>query len=154
MTSPTTTPIPNATRTAAAAAHSPAVYTVAPGYHVSFLARAREEAPFDLIEVVAARDCGQAPHRLAGATWFHVLEGQLQIVEADGDRLGPAITLSPGQTHVIAADVAHTVHNGGEHAVRFLIGGKPGTIASYLAQLGDAAELLKNRESRGAVISH
>jgi hypothetical protein len=56
MTSPTVItagsgPASGATDTARAAG----VYTIAPGYHVSFLAGAAEvAAPFDLIEVVAA----------------------------------------------------------------------------------------------------
>jgi len=54
------------------------VYTVAPGYHVSFLAGAEEGlAPFDLIEVVMAHAVAAAAQRHAGTTWFHVLEGHL-----------------------------------------------------------------------------
>jgi hypothetical protein len=45
------------------------VYTVAPGYHVSFLADAADgAAPFELIEVVAAHCRGPAAQRHAGAT--------------------------------------------------------------------------------------
>jgi len=114
------------------------VYTVAPGYHVSFLAGAADAvAPFDLIEVVAAHRGGPAAQRHAGTTWFHVLEGHLQVFEAQADRLRPSVRLSPGQTHSVPAGVAHAAHNAGEGAVRFLIGGQPGTIASYLAQLDD-----------------
>jgi mannose-6-phosphate isomerase-like protein (cupin superfamily) len=114
------------------------VYTVAPGYHVSFLAGASDAlAPFDLIEVVAAHRGGPAAQRHAGTTWFHVLEGNLQIFEARADRLHPSIQLSSGQTHAVPAGVTHAAHNAGEGAVRFLIGGQPGTIASYLAQFDE-----------------
>ncbi|HUA45745.1 MAG TPA: cupin domain-containing protein [Solirubrobacteraceae bacterium] len=112
------------------------VYTVAPGYHVSFLAGAAADAgtPFDLIAVVAAHRGGPAAQRHDGTTWFHVLEGHLEIVELQDDRLRPSIRLSPGQTHTVAAGVPHIARNAGEGAVRFLIGGRPGTIASYLDQ--------------------
>jgi quercetin dioxygenase-like cupin family protein len=114
------------------------VYTVARGYHVSFLAGAAyDAAPFDLIEVVAAQHGGPAAQRHAGTTWFHVLEGHLQILEAQTDRLLPSVRLSAGQTHAVPAGVAHAAHNHGEGAVRFLIGGEPGTIASYLAQFDE-----------------
>ena len=113
---------------------------MAPGYHVSFLAGASDAlAPFDLIEVVAAHGGAPAPQRHAGTTWFHVLEGNLQIFVARGDRLDPSIGLSPGQTHAVPAGVAHAARNAGQGAVRFLIGGQPGTIASYLAQLDSVA---------------
>jgi quercetin dioxygenase-like cupin family protein len=113
------------------------VYTLAPGYHVSFLAGGAPDTgtPFDLIEVVAARRGGPAAQRHGGTTCFHVLEGHLEIVEMQADRRLPSIRLSPGATHAVPADVAHIVGNAGEGAVRFLIGGRPGTIASYLAQL-------------------
>jgi mannose-6-phosphate isomerase-like protein (cupin superfamily) len=115
------------------------VYTVAPGYHVSFLAGASDAvAPFDLIEVVSAHRGGPAAQRHAGTTWFHVLEGNLQIFEVRAGRPDPSIELSPGQTHAVPAGAAHAAHNAGEGAVRFLIGGQPGTIASYLAQFDDA----------------
>jgi len=122
----------------ASEARAAAVYTVAPGYHVSFLAGAADGvAPFDLIEVVAAQRCGPAAQRHAGATWFHVLEGHLQIFETQADRLRPSVRLSAGETHAVPAGVAHAAHNVGEGAVRFLIGGEPGTIASYLAQFDE-----------------
>jgi len=114
------------------------VYTVAPGYHVSFLAGAGGGvASFDLIEVVAAQCHGPAAQRHAGAIWFHVLEGRLQIFETQADRLRPSVRLSAGETHAVPAGVAHAAHNVGEGAVRFLIGGEPGTIASYLAQFDE-----------------
>jgi len=130
MTSPTTiTPVPEAPPSGATE-----VYTVAPGYHVSFLAGAADPAaPFDLIEVVATHPGGPAAQRHGGTTWFHVLEGHLQILEGH-DRLQPSIRLAPGQTHAVPAGVAHTAHNAGDDPVRFLIGGRPGTISSYLAQ--------------------
>ncbi|HTU84184.1 MAG TPA: cupin domain-containing protein [Solirubrobacteraceae bacterium] len=112
------------------------VYTVAPGYHVSFLAGAAGAVtPFDLIEVVAARPGGPAAQQHQGATWFHVLEGHLEIFEAQRGRVCPSIRLSPGETHTVPAGAAHAAHNAGEGTVRFLIGGQPGTIASYLAQV-------------------
>jgi quercetin dioxygenase-like cupin family protein len=132
MTPPTTiTPVPTPDTSDTRA---PDVYTMAPGYHVSFLAGAADAPPFDLIEVVAAHRGGPAPQRHAGTTWFHVLEGHLQIFEGQADRLHPSIRLSPGQTHAVPAGVAHAANNAGEGAVRFLIGGQSGTIASYLAQ--------------------
>jgi quercetin dioxygenase-like cupin family protein len=141
MTSATTlAAAPTTSSPVSAVARAADVYTVAPGYHVSFLAGpADAETPFDLIEVVAARGGAPAPQRHAGTTWFHVLEGNLQIFEARGDRLDPSIELSPGQTHAVPAGVAHAAHNAPEGAVRFLIGGQPGTIASYVAQLDDCA---------------
>jgi quercetin dioxygenase-like cupin family protein len=140
VTPPTTiTPIHSSEASQGRAA---AVYTVAPGYHVSFLAGARDGvAPFDLIEVVAAHRHGPAAQRHAGTTWVHVLEGHLQIFEAQADRLRPSVRLSAGETHDIPAGVAHAAHNVGEGAVRFLIGGQPGTIASYLAQLDEMCSL-------------
>jgi hypothetical protein len=118
------------------------VYTVAPGYHLSFLAGASDAlAPFDLIEIVAAHRGGPAAQRHAGTTWFHVLEGNLQIFEARADRLHPSTRLSSGQTHAVPAGVAHAAHNAGEGAVRLLIGGQPGTIASYLAQFDEMRPL-------------
>ena len=133
MTHPTTVPrVPDA---GTAEARGADVYTVAPGYHVSFLAGATDrDAPFDLIEVVAAHRGGPAVQQHAGTTWFHVLEGQLQILEGQGNRLHRSIRLSPGQTHSVAGSVAHAAHNTGDDPVRFLIGGQPGTIASYLSQ--------------------
>lgn len=130
MTSPTTiTAVPEPQPSGAGA-----VYTVAPGYHVSFLAGAADAAaPFDLIEVVATHPGGPAAQRHDGTTWFHVLEGHLQILEGR-DRLHPSMRLAPGQTHAVPAGVAHTAHNAGDGPVRFLIGGQPGTISSYLAQ--------------------
>jgi hypothetical protein len=38
---------------------------------------------------------------------------------------------------VVPAGVAHAAHNDGEGAARFLSGGQPGTIASYLAQFDE-----------------
>jgi quercetin dioxygenase-like cupin family protein len=113
------------------------VYTLAPGYHVSFLAGGAPDTgtPFDLIEVVAAGRGGPAAQRHGGTTWFHVLEGHLEIVEMQADRRLPSIRLSPGETRAVPAGVAHIVGNADEGAVRFLMGGRPGTIASYLAQL-------------------
>ena len=134
----TVTPVSGVDRRASAASRAAEVYTVAPGYHVSFLAGSADAiAPFDLIEVVAAQRGGPAAQLHAGTTWFHVLEGHLRIMEADGDRLHPAARLSPGQTHAVRAGVAHAAYNDGEGAVRFLIGGEPGTIASSLAQFDE-----------------
>jgi uncharacterized cupin superfamily protein len=142
------------------------VYTVAPGYHVSFLAGATDTpTPFDLIEVVAAHPGGPAAQRHPGTTWFHVLEGRLQVFEAQADRLYPSIRLGPGQTHAIPAGTAHAAHNAGHDAVRFLIGGQPGTIASYLAQFERCArsrastgqsrsEYLSASEPRTSVVIH
>jgi mannose-6-phosphate isomerase-like protein (cupin superfamily) len=139
MTSPIDiTPAPSAETPASGTARAAKVYTVAPGYHVSFLAGASDAvAPFDLIEVVSAHRGGPTAQRHAGTTWFHVLEGNLEIYEVRVDRPDPSTQLSPGQTHAVPAGVAHAAHNAGEGAVRFLIGGQPGTIASYLAQLDD-----------------
>lgn len=129
---------------APASAGAAEVYTVAPGYHVSFLAGASAAAaPFDLIEVVAAHHSGPAAQRHPGVTWFHVLERHLQILEAQADRPHQSIRLSPGQTHAVPAGVAHAAHNAGEGAVRFLIGGEPGTIASYLAQFDEMRPLTR-----------
>lgn len=115
------------------------VYTVAPGYHISFLVGGLDApTPFDLIEVVAAQRGGPAAQRHSGTTWFHVLEGQLQIMEGDEDGHHPSIMLSPGETHVVPPGVPHAPWSAGEHAVRFLIGGQPGTIASYVAQIDGA----------------
>jgi uncharacterized cupin superfamily protein len=138
MTPPTIiTPVPEAPPSGAAD-----VYTVAPGYHVSFLPGAADTGtPFDLIEVVAARPGGPAAQRHAGTTWFHVLDGHLQILEGQAERLHPSIQLSAGQTHAVPAGVAHAAHNAGADAVRFLIGGQPGTIASYLAQFEEMRPL-------------
>jgi mannose-6-phosphate isomerase-like protein (cupin superfamily) len=142
MTSPINTPVSSATKPASGTARAAEVYTVAPGYHISFLAGASDAlAPFDLIEVVAAKRGGPAAQRHAGTTWFHVLEGNLQIFEARAGRLHPSIQLSSGQTHAVPAGVAHAAHNAGEGTVRFLIGGQPGTIASYLAQLDELRPL-------------
>ena len=44
-------------------------------------------------------------------------------------------------TGVSAYGVAHAAHNAGEAPVRFLIGGQPGTIASYLAQFDEMRSL-------------
>ena len=66
-----------------------------------------------------------------------MLEGHLHIVEADRDQPHRCTRLSPGQTHAVPAGVAHAACNAGEGAVRFLIGGEPGTIASYLAQFDE-----------------
>ena len=136
MTPPTPiTPVPAPDT---AKTRAPEVYTLAPGYHVSFLAGAADPpAPFDLIEVVATHRGGPPPQRHAGTTWFHVLEGHLQIFEARADRLQRSIRLSLGQTHAVPAGVAHAADNAGEGAVRFLIGGQPGTIASYLVQFDE-----------------
>ena len=132
-----TPPTPDISETRAAD-----VYTVAPGYHVSFLAGAAEDtAPFDLIEVVAAHHGGPGAQRHAGTTWFHVLEGHLQILEAEDGRLVPSVRLSAGQTHAVPAGVAHTAHNASEDDVRFLIGGQPGTIGSYLDQFNEMRSL-------------
>jgi quercetin dioxygenase-like cupin family protein len=115
---------------------------VAAGYHVSFLAGAQDSpTPFDLIEVVATRREGPPAQRHPGTAWFHVLEGHLQIFEARADRLHPSIRLSPGETHAVPAGVAHAAHNAGAGPVRFLIGGQPGTIASWLAQFDEMRPL-------------
>ena len=116
------------------------VYTVAPGYHVSFLAGAGDSAaPFDLIEVVLARHRGTAEHRHSGTTWIHVLEGHLQIASGDGDVPRAPTDLAPGERYAIPSGLAYAAANPGRHAVRFLIGGQPGTIASYLAQMDGGA---------------
>ena len=143
MTSPINiTRVSSTKRPASGTARTAEVYTAAPGYHVSFLAGASDTlAPFELIEIVAAHRGGPAAQRHAGTTWFHVLEGNLQIFEARADRLHPSIKLSPGQTHAVPAGVPHAAHNAGEGAVRFLIGGQPGTIASYLAQFDEMRPL-------------
>ena len=130
------TAAPGSTGGTTGTARAAEVYTVAPGYHVSFLAGAPDVAtPFDLIEVVAAHHGAPAAQRHPGTTWFHVLEGQLQIMEGDGDGHRPSIMLSPGETHAVPPGVPHAACRAGEHAVRFLIGGPPGTIASYVAQI-------------------
>lgn len=137
MTSPTIiTAEPGSTNGTTDTARAADVYTVAPGYHVSFLAGAPGAAtPFDLIEVVATHRGGPVPQRHSGTTWFHVLEGQLQIMEGDGDGQDDSIMLSPGETHAVPPGVPHAARSAGEYAVRFLIGGQPGTIASYVAQI-------------------
>jgi quercetin dioxygenase-like cupin family protein len=137
MTSPTIiTAGPGSANGTTDTARAAEVYTVAPGYHVSFLAGAPDAAtPFDLIEVVVAHRGAPAAQRHSGTTWFHVLEGQLQIVEGDDDRHHPSIVLSPGETHAVPPGVPHAACRAGEHAVRFLISGRPGTIASYVAQI-------------------
>jgi quercetin dioxygenase-like cupin family protein len=142
MTTPTTiTPIP-AANPASGLASATDVYTIAPGYHVSFLAEGATTAtPFDLIEVVATHRGGPAAQRHAGTIWFHVLEGHLQIFEAQAERLHPSVRLAAGQTHAVPAGMAHAAHNAGEGAVRFLIGGQPGTIAGYLAQFDETCSL-------------
>jgi mannose-6-phosphate isomerase-like protein (cupin superfamily) len=112
------------------------VYTIAPGYHVSFLAGVPDAPmPFDLIEVIAAHRSGPPAQRHSGTTWFHVLEGQLQIIEGDDDRHRSSIVLSPGETHAVPPGVPHTACKAGEPAVRFLIGGRLGTIASDVAKV-------------------
>jgi mannose-6-phosphate isomerase-like protein (cupin superfamily) len=143
VTSPTTiTPVSTTNGPAFGTARAAEVYTVAPGYHVSFLTGASDAvAPFDLIEIVAAHRGGPAAQRHAGTTWFHVLEGNLQISEARANRLDPSIQLSSGQTHAVPAGVAHAAQSAGAGAVRFLIGGQPGTIASYLAQFDEMRPL-------------
>ncbi len=143
MTSPINiTPVSNANRPASGRVRAAEVYHVAPGYHVSFLAGASDPlAPFDLIEIVAAHRGGPAAQRHAGTTWFHVLEGNFQIFEARADRLYPSTKLSSGQTHAVRAGVPHAAHNAGEGPVRFLMGGQPGTIASYLAQFDEMGPL-------------
>ena len=119
MTPPTPiTPVPalDTTKTRA-----PEVYTLAPGYHVSFLAGAADPpAPFDLVEVVATHRGGPAAQRHAATTWFHVLEGQLQIFEARADQLRPSVRISPGETHAVPTGVAHAAHNAGEGPVRLI----------------------------------
>ena len=98
MTPPTPitpVPAPDTTKTRA-----PDVYTVAPGYHVSFLAGAADPpAPFDLIEVVATHRGGPPPQRHAGTTWFHVLEGHLQIF---GGQSRSAAAMDPAFTRANA----------------------------------------------------
>ena len=144
MSSPiTATSVTSTTSPSSGTARAAEVYTVAPGYHVSFLASADALAPFDLIEVVAVHRGGPAAQRHAGTTWFHVLEGHLHIVETDRDQPHPCTRLSPGQTHAVPAGVAHAACNAGEGAVRFLIGGEPGTIASYLAQFDEMRSLTR-----------
>lgn len=140
MTPPTPiTPVPTRDMSEPCA---PDVYTMAPGYHVSFLAGAAgPPAPFDLIEVVAVHRGGPAAQRHAGTTWFHVLEGDLQILEAQGHRLQASVRLSAGQTHGVPGGRAHAAHNAGERPVRFLIGGQPGTITSYLGQFDEMRSL-------------
>ena len=136
MTSPPIIVPVAGTAEASATASTAEVYTVGPGYHVSFLAGTTGAvAPFDLIEVVAAHRGGPEAQCHAGTIWFHVLEGRLRVLELAGGRLQPSITLSSGQTYAVPAGVTHAAHNPGDDAVRFLIGGAPGTIGSYLAQL-------------------
>jgi mannose-6-phosphate isomerase-like protein (cupin superfamily) len=138
----TVTSVTSTTSPPSDAARAAEVYTVGPGYHVSFLAGPSDAlAPFDLIEVVAVHRGGPAVQRHVGTTCFHVLEGHLHIVETDRDRLHPCTRLSPGQTHAVPAGVAHAAYNAGEGAVRFLIGGQPGTIGSYLAQFDELRSL-------------
>jgi len=140
MTPPTPiTPVPTPGMTKTRATD---VYTIAPGYHVSFLAGAADPpAPFDLIEVVAAHRGGPAAQRHAGTTWFHVLEGHLQILEAQGPRLQASARLTAGQTYAVPGGRAHAAHNADERPARFLIGGQPGTIASYLDQFNEMCSL-------------
>jgi mannose-6-phosphate isomerase-like protein (cupin superfamily) len=140
-TSTTITPIPP-TNPASGTDRATEVYTILPGYHVSFLAEAANTAtPFDLIEVVATHRGGPAAQRHAGTIWLHVLEGHLQIFETRSDRLHPSVRLAAGQTHAVPAGVSHAAHNAGEGAVRFLIAGQPGTIAGYLAQFDETRSL-------------
>jgi mannose-6-phosphate isomerase-like protein (cupin superfamily) len=140
----TATSVTSTTSPPSGTARAAEVYTVAPGYHVSFLAGVSDAfVPFDLIEVVAVDGGGPAAQRHAGTTWFHVLEGHLHIVETDRDQPHPCTRLSPGQTHAVPAGVAHAAYNAGEGAVRFLIGGEPGTIASYLAQFDEMRSLAR-----------
>lgn len=61
--------------------------------------------PFDLIEVLTAHRGEPAARRHPGTTWFHVLEGQLKIMEGGRDGLHPSIVLSPGETHAVAPGV-------------------------------------------------
>jgi len=112
------------------------MYLAAPGHYVSFLAGRPEAATsFDLIEVVVTDRGGPPARRQPGAMRYHVLEGRLRIITENGDWLEPSATLSPGQTYAVAGGVAHAAHNPGPGPVRLLVGGRPGTVAGYLAQL-------------------
>jgi mannose-6-phosphate isomerase-like protein (cupin superfamily) len=116
-------------------------YLVAPGHYVSFLAGGTAPASsFELLEVVSIDLGGPPAHRNPRRTSFHVLEGRLQMFKEEGEWLEPSAIVLPGQTYVVPAGVAHAAHNRGPGPVRFLVGGLPGVIDSYLAQF-DAANV-------------
>lgn len=79
---------------------------------------------FDLVEVVAAHRGGPAAQWHSGRTWFHVHDGQLQMIEGDGDELCRSIMLSRARRMRFRPACRMLP------AVRFLIGGQPGMIAS------------------------
>jgi mannose-6-phosphate isomerase-like protein (cupin superfamily) len=124
---------------AASRATQDQVYVVGPGHYVSFLAGGSAAATsFDLIEVVVIHRGGPPARRHPRTIRYHVLEGRLRIITESGDWLERSATPSSGQTYSVPGGVAHAVHNPGPGPVRFLIGGQPGTVASYLAQFDHA----------------
>jgi quercetin dioxygenase-like cupin family protein len=90
---------------------------------------------FSMFEIVVPPGGGPPLHRHAPCEAFHVVEGTLIILGADGAET-PA---GPGDTVVIAAGAPHSYRNPGPGNARVLVTLAPGGFERFFAELGEPA---------------
>ena len=90
---------------------------------------------FSMFEIVAPAGGGPPLHRHAPCEAFHILDGTLIVLGADG-----AETLAgPGDTVFVAAHEPHSYRNPGPGNARFLVTLAPGGFERFFADLGEPA---------------
>ena len=114
-----------------------AIYAVAGGNHVKIVVDAAQTGGgFDVIEVTAQPGGGPPPHRHAFAEWFHVLEGELQMVIPGSGTLEDGDVVRAGQTCYVPPWAPHATHNTTASIVRFVVAAAPGGMTAYFAEAG------------------
>ncbi len=88
-----------------------------------------------MFEIVVPPGGGPPLHRHAPCEAFHVLDGTLIILGADGSETPAA----PGDTVTVAANAPHSYRNPGPGDARFLITLAPGGFETFFAELGEPA---------------
>lgn len=113
------------------------IYVVAGGNHVRIIVDAAEtDGAYDIVEVVAQPGGGPPTHQHAFAEWFHVLEGELDLL---GERDGEIVLvkrLRAGDSAYVAPWEWHGTVNAGQVETRFTARGRPGVMSTYFAQAG------------------
>ena len=128
----TTTPLP-------AHAHIPSrggrsLHVLGDLIHVKITA-AQTAGAFSMFEIEAPPGGGPPLHRHAPCEAFHVLDGTLIILGADGAET-PA---GPGDTVFVAGNAPHSYRNPGPENARFLVTLAPGGFEAFFADLGEPA---------------
>jgi quercetin dioxygenase-like cupin family protein len=90
---------------------------------------------FSMFEIVVAPGGGPPLHRHAPCEAFHILDGTLLILGAEGAET-PA---RPGDTVFVAGNAPHSYRNPGPGTARFLVTLAPAGFEAFFADLGEPA---------------